>query len=1339
MNPYPNIRSTIKWITALSLGLSLAAGSTQAIAKKQNENNQSIWQLKKQNPKNGQNQPNDNLKPGGNGPDIEPEAKVYFTKNATQLSCKHVRFRIRLAVFGSPGFFDDPEAQHAKEVLTATQQLTDILPKGLSWVLANQSGDIVGAVPTVFQSTNHQNDTIVLNGLQFSPDNADGAGSDDIRVWNIEAIAKIDPAEFPVPKTKINQAELKITTLFGSFNAKSHNPALPAPADWTDGTPTKFLIDLKDCDKPDGGGDHPDDEPCIKIEKGEVECHEGAPVPFTYKMPVGPELAGTTIELTSLTPGVIVNPAFQIVPPGGGVLEWDLLGAAKGMTIHLLTNNVKQVGPADFDGLATCCTEEIIIEIPEDLPCDEKEKEPDLEVIKDALVPVCDKNTGDCKFIIKVKNVGDKKYTGKIALREWQIPHRAAITGGPNAGWNCNYNMGLGLYFCKTGVVTLNPGEKKELKLSFTPGNAWPSDKIKNCAKLDYVKMGVAPFGDLTNDKDCAEICIKGSNECPDEDDDKKPELEIKKTSIGTQCLGGAKGLGACWVFFSIEIHNFGDASYIGPLHVEDTFQTDKPDNVDFSPMPPWNCATVDGKKFDCDHPGINLPPNGKTILSVTAKFNNPTEVEHTVENCAKLEEAVEGKDNDCADGELPTDQDDPVNQDKPDLTLDKQCEPGVLGGLISCRIMVRNNGNKAPKGKLSIFDVARLIGSETPLTSQNVTPDGSEWSCEGEPVPDLVCAIDGKHLTPGTTRYFDAKISLAGNYSERYRNCATLYHTPVQADDRNLIGKKCVEGGIEIRVEKTGPAQCEKGTQCLFDITVKNEGETDYSGTVKFADALGLTAAGMNVPISSINPPLPCATQPTSVPFICKGNLNLNAGESQTYQIALTFPESTKLTEKDQLRNCAAIIDPALKGGANKAKTQDNQNDPENAITGCHEFTIADDKTPTCKAPLIMNDNGACVCPAGTKWNGRRCIGGGDNLPPLIPPATVDPICKVGKGEYRTSNNRCICLPGYIRKGPNLCIPPKQGCKPGRNEYKNRAGECLCLKGYTRSANGYCVKPPVLCKLGPNEFRNSQGQCVCKSGYSKGSSGICTKTPTGCKPGRNEYKNQYGQCVCKPGYDRSNKGYCVKTPTLCKLGPNEFRNSQGQCVCKSGYSKGSSGICVKTPTLCKPGPGEYRDKNGRCVCKSGYSRGKNGICEKPVVQIPPCQSGKLIKRGKSYYCACPKGWKRTPIGKNGGASCYKNPVISTPKPPCYNGRLGKRGKAYYCSCPKGFSRKPIGNQGGASCVKNPIIYKPNKPILKKPIYKKPVFKKPIKVKPNNKVFIKPNNKLIFKKNQQVK
>lgn len=127
-----------------------------------------------------------------------------------------------------------------KEFTTSSKKVKDQLPKGLSWISASIKGDILGATPFAFGTASHPNDSFMTAGIKFSADKKDGDGDADARSWTITAIAKIDEAEFPVPKVKANQAKLEVTTPFNIVNAKSHDPALPETADWKDGKKDKI-------------------------------------------------------------------------------------------------------------------------------------------------------------------------------------------------------------------------------------------------------------------------------------------------------------------------------------------------------------------------------------------------------------------------------------------------------------------------------------------------------------------------------------------------------------------------------------------------------------------------------------------------------------------------------------------------------------------------------------------------------------------------------------------------------------------------------------------------------------------------------------------------------------------------------------------------------------------------------------------------------------------------------------------------------------------------------------------------------------------------------------------
>ncbi len=141
---------------------------------------------------------------------------------------------------------------------------------------------------------------------------------------------------------------------------------------------------------------------------------------FIYHMPVGPELGGKWVQLRTTTPGITVAPMLQIVPLGGGVLNWTITGALPGDVVHLIVTGIETyAGPEE--GVGLCCTQTIDIVIPPDLECPPERGEPDIKVEKRADVARCTPE-GGCDFTIRVTNVGDAPYNGPIVLDEVTAP-----------------------------------------------------------------------------------------------------------------------------------------------------------------------------------------------------------------------------------------------------------------------------------------------------------------------------------------------------------------------------------------------------------------------------------------------------------------------------------------------------------------------------------------------------------------------------------------------------------------------------------------------------------------------------------------------------------------------------------------------------------------------------------------------------------------------------------------------------------------------------------------------------------------------------------------------------
>ncbi len=1186
MKPSNRIWRPGRWLMAaamtLGLGASHAGAQADAAAPKMLQLQQKLM-------------PKD-IAPG----DTPPPPQLYFHKTGKQLDCDYVEYKIRFGVKANADFWAAPAV--VAQLAAIPMSLKDQLAPGLSIWDVQINGDVTDAsglnpAASTVSTTASPEDTLKIADFRLSATDLNGDGSATDRYVDIKIIAKIDPAAYAAVSQALNQA---FVTLEG-IEIQSHNPALPDDGDPVTGEPTEITIDITKCTPPDDGGGTPE-EACFKVEQGEVECGEAGDGSYTYNMTVGADMAGKVIELTTTTPGVVINPPAQVVPVGGGVLAWTITGASPGDTIHLVVIGTEIfTGPEEGWGL--CCTQTIDITIPENLDCPD-EKEPDIKIEKKAEVERCTKE-GGCKFTIRVTNVGDAPYDGPIVLNEVTVPGNGTIDGGPNAPWVCAPLVSPML--CSHPVTTLNPGASVELKLSFKPGPAWNAPFIENCARYNYGESGKPLFGSQLNDFACARIPLCDPNGTTIYDKQCQPPVERKADlQLRKEAREFCTPDGVC--FYGIIVTNVGPVAHNGPLTVVDEFPGGAPISANFEPTPPWNCATINPSQFQCDHPGLVLVPGASTLIAVRATV--PLDyAKGQVENCATVKpiptETNLANNKDCAIAKLPQ------PQGQPALRITKVCRPGIAGGAVSCRITVISAGTAAPTGPVRVNDAATILGSGTPVNLTSVSPDGPEWSCTALPAASLSCQIPGAVMAPGASRHFD--VTVAPVNGGRFENCARGSFGPAPGDDIVYpFGEACDQGGTDIVVKKTGPAECEVGEPCAFTVTITNNGDSDFSGPAQIGDALeidGVRAEG--VAITSIEPPFGCSPEPATLPFGCTANLNIPAGASQAHVVTVTIPNMDISPNGANGRNCVGVTgDPVTIAPLGAAGAAAGEAGPYS----CHPFRISKpEEVKQCSDGFVMNDNGRCVCPEGTRFSqGRgRCVG--DVADPVKPEQPDEPDqpevtqCKLLPGQIRTQAGRCVCPSGTELRNGACRKPPVADpqCKLLPGMIRTKQGECICPRG-TELRNGACRNPqPPQCKLLPGQIRTKQGECICPRGTEL-RNGACRKPqPPLCKLLPGQIRTKDGQCVC-PRNTRLDDGACRPVVRECKLLPGQIRTKDGKCICPRGTVLGRRG-CVKVdpPTVQCRIPGQIKTKSGQCICPRN-TRLINGECAQRVDDTPP-------------------------------------------------------------------------------------------------------------------------------------
>ncbi|MFV0296755.1 MAG: hypothetical protein ACK5JT_11630 [Hyphomicrobiaceae bacterium] len=578
-----------------------------------------------------------------------------------------------------------------------------------------------------------------------------------------------------------------------------------------------------------------------------------------------------------------------------------------------------------------------------------------------------------------------------------------------------------------------------------------------------------------------------------------------------------------------------------------------------------------------------------------------------------------------------------PVWTKGPDLTVDKICYPGLVGGRIRCDITVRNKGDAPASGVIKLVDETRILwgtSAQDLVPIAQSQPDGPGWTCAALSSGAFSCQLDPGELVAGASRNLSLWIDThdlvaAGNLG--FRNCVTLDHPHGR-------GKVCAEGGTDIVVEKSGPSRCAPGEDCAFKIRMINKGTLPFEGDLLLSDHLFLGGASTQASISEIEPPLGCDVAPNKLPFSCLAHVKLAPGEIREHKILVEMPDKSPVW----VANCFVatepwlLSEPLILGNLLKPlKFGVKSNDLPGGHPACVWLKIADKPVAAPKkvAPYIEEivetwgprggflpplavcadgrrplPNGRCPCPRNAPWDPEI---GSCRAPPLCWSRVrlrPDGYCCPRGTVWWPQTGRCRpppwtgCHNVALRKPDGTCCP--RGTRWQHGACRPVDGNRPCKPGFIRIGNGLCVRipyiPPIIepprCPDGSRRLRN--GHCPPK---------VCPRNAR-FSPRSGRCEPLYGDGQCGPGFVRRRGGHGCEPTGKC---PGKFvRNQVGLCVppkvtdvegggirCPLGQRR-IGGRCLPGGVV-GPRPLPPPSRDGR-VCPKPLVRNAQGRCVAP-------------------------------------------------------------------------------------------------------------------------------------------
>ncbi|MEQ1670937.1 MAG: hypothetical protein ABL893_08775, partial [Hyphomicrobium sp.] len=767
----------------------------------------------------------------------------------------------------------------------------------------------------------------------------------------------------------------------------------------------------------------PSDEPGLTLEK---RCHPGAiggKIRCTISVKnLSGKIASQDIKITDVTKTMFGPGAGTVVPIASAIplnpgftcsatptLDfWCTMpaavllpGEAAGVDVFIDTHDLAMAGNLGFrncaylkhpDGYAKACAEG------------------GTDIVVEKIGPGVCLPGANCKFGLKIANVGTMPYNGDVLLADAMFVGGAAVNApvtAVNPPIPCIAGNTNQLPFTCVTPLSLMPGEEHTHWVDVTmpaPGGYW----AHNCfGALDPALMPVGPVppglglgGAGAGNPSCVWVHVP----LP------KPNLKLTKSTLnGGLCDKVGANLHCK---YEIATRNQDAIAFNAPLKITETVAAGA---TLIAATAPWVCAGGP-PDYVCDTgANVAIPAGGTVKFNVTVSM--PVAVSEAsfckVPNTAKITTPAGGAapNLDAGDDQSSATAstfglfwEDPVTGitfvmcDPTNLKVEKKSigDCTKSGDAFSCGydVTVTNTGPDPYKGPVRLDE---KFGT----APQSVT-FGGDFTCNGG-AADYKCETPVVTLAKGQSLTVTVKAKVAAQGACDLKNTATMTFPPVGSKGNGKGDDDSASASANVP-----SADCDRPQT------------TPVPPVRRCPDGLPVPRSGK----------CPCPDGK-----VWSRSSNSCEGDEPDEPQGCTPGRYEVRTDNGQ---CICREGSTRDGGR---CVKDEPEQPQGCTPGPHEFKTA---------------KGRCICDDGYARN---------DLGRCVPEDNEPQGCVPGPHEFKTPKGQCVCEDGYERANNGRCIkeqvettPEPQGCTPGPHEHKSRKGACVCDDGFSRNGKGRCV-----------------------------------------------------------------------------------------------------------------------------------------------------------------------------------------------------------------------------------------------------------------------------------------